>query len=30
MGNTINKRIEEKVFEKIDTDYVDFREGMQY
>ena len=29
MGSTINKRLEEKVFEKIDTDYVDFREGMQ-
>ena len=29
MENAINKRIEEKVFEKIDTDYVDFRERMQ-
>ena len=29
MENTINKRIEEKVFEKIDTDYVNFREEMQ-
>lgn len=29
MENIIDKRMEEKVFEKIDTDYVDFREGMQ-
>ena len=30
MENAINKRIEEKVFEKIDTDYVDFREPSVY
>ncbi len=29
MENIIDKRMEEKVFEKIETDYVNFREEMQ-